>query len=196
MLSNIIHSYIGTILIFAALFYQCSVLGDFNDAVSKQVSYESQVMLKKVDPDFIIMKVSDQRAFKGIKPRIWSGYDYPDRKLLFGPKPNPDSWLTFTGNYYEELSIEQIERIVNNNANGSKVIEYQKQNVNDVYIDCLYFSVVCITTAGFGDISPSLWYSKLFTALEILTGLSIFVFALGMLFSNWTTNEQTIKNNN
>jgi len=190
LLSNIIHSYIGTILIFASLFYQCSVLGDFNDSINKQTCYDFQVKIKKNNPDLTIMRVADQRAFKGIKARIWSGYDYPDKGLLYGPNRNPDFWLTFIKNNYDELSIEQIERIANNKTEYSKAIEYQKQNVKDVYIDCLYFSVVCIATVGFGDITPNLPYSKLFTAFEIIIGLSIFVFAIGMLFSKWTIDDE------
>jgi ion channel len=191
LLSNIIHSYFGTVLIFAALYYQCSVLGDFNDAVNKRISYESQVNLKKNNcPDLTIMRVADRRAFKGIKPRIWSGYDYPSSNITIGPNVNPDSWHYFLNNNYEDLSVEQIERIVNNKFEGARVIEYQKENVEDVYIDCLYFSVVCIATVGFGDIAPNLWFTKLFTALEVFIGLSIFVFAIGMLFSNWTIKEQ------
>ena len=186
LLSNIIHSYIGTILIFAALFYQCAVLGDFEDSIHKRNMYAMQVTTKKNDcAGLTFMRIIDQRAFKGIKPRIWSGYDYPSPSLLNGPEINPDEWHYFMKNDYEDLSIEQIERIANNVSYYTKEIEYQKQNVADVYIDCLYFSVICIATVGFGDISPNLWYTKLFTAMEVFIGISIFVFAIGMLFSDW-----------
>lgn len=195
LLINIIHSYIGTVLIFAALYYQCSVLSDFNDAIHKRDQYDSQVNLKKNDcPSLTIMRVADQRAFKGIKPRIWSGYDYPSSNLTFGLGGNPDSWHLFLDNDYEDLSIEQIERLVSNKYKNSTIIEYQKQNIKDVYIDCLYFSVVCIATVGFGDIAPNLWFTKLFTALEVFIGLSIFIFAIGMLFSNWTIKYQDNSN--
>ncbi len=187
MLTNIIHSYIGTIFIFAAFFYQCSVFGDFRDAINKRDLYDLQLKIKKNNcPDLEIMRVEDTRAFKGIKPRIWSGYDYPGNSLLVGKKSIPESWLNFVRNAYEPLNTEQIVRIISNTSEHSEIIEYQKQNVFDVYIDCLYFSIVSIATVGYGDISPTLWYTKLFTALEVIIGSSILVFAIGMLFSNWT----------
>ena len=190
LLSNIIHAYIGTILIFAALFYQCCVFGDFLDAVHKREMYSSQLDLKKsICPDLKIMRVADRRAFQGIKPRIWSGYDYPSGNLLFGNELNPDCIHSFLKNDYEDLSVEQIERLAGRTDKNTRVIEYQKQNVTEVYVDCLYFSVACIATVGFGDISPSLWFTKLFAALEVFFGLSIFVFAIGMLFSKWTVSN-------
>ena len=41
------------------------------------------------------------------------------------------------------------------------------------WIDSLYFSVVAITTVGFGDLTPSTDASKLFTVFYILAGVSI-----------------------
>ena len=41
------------------------------------------------------------------------------------------------------------------------------------WVDSLYFSVVAITTVGFGDLTPSTDASKLFTVFYILTGVSI-----------------------
>ncbi|MFZ1633842.1 MAG: potassium channel family protein [Chitinophagales bacterium] len=207
LLSNIIHSYLGTVFIFSAIYYQCCVYGDFTDSINKRESYFTQISLKKYNAkDFSFMRVADQRAFNGIKARMWSGFDYPSFELLLGSPDtqgimpqNPDSWLNFTNNNFEELSIDQIERIVKNNQidrflsnnySFSKITQYQRQNMAEVYSNCLYFSVICIATVGFGDISPSLWYSKIFVAFEVLIGVSIFIFAIGMLFSNWTIKQE------
>jgi hypothetical protein len=50
-------------------------------------------------------------------------------------------------------------------------------------IDYPYFSIVTITTLGYGDIAPVAWYSKLFVALLSLFGLYImgmFITAVGI----------------
>lgn len=41
------------------------------------------------------------------------------------------------------------------------------------WVDSLYFSVVAVTTVGFGDLSPTTDGSKLFTVLYVLTGVAI-----------------------
>lgn len=41
------------------------------------------------------------------------------------------------------------------------------------WVDSLYFSVVAVTTVGFGDIVPSTDGSKLFTVVYVLAGISI-----------------------
>ena len=41
------------------------------------------------------------------------------------------------------------------------------------WVDSLYFSVVAVTTVGFGDLSPSTDPSKLFTVGYILVGIGI-----------------------
>jgi voltage-gated potassium channel Kch len=41
------------------------------------------------------------------------------------------------------------------------------------WVDSLYFSVVAVTTVGFGDLSPSSDGSKLFTVFYLLAGISI-----------------------
>ena len=42
------------------------------------------------------------------------------------------------------------------------------------YIDALYFTVVTLTTVGYGDLAPTQPLTKLFTVLYIVFGLGIF----------------------
>lgn len=44
---------------------------------------------------------------------------------------------------------------------------------NWAWIDCLYFSVVTLTTVGYGDIAPTTTGGKLFTIFYIIVGLGI-----------------------
>jgi len=41
------------------------------------------------------------------------------------------------------------------------------------WVDAIYFSVVAVTTVGFGDLTPSTDASKLFTVVYVLIGISI-----------------------
>jgi hypothetical protein len=41
------------------------------------------------------------------------------------------------------------------------------------WVDSFYFSVVAVTTVGFGDLTPSSDGSKIFTAFYLLSGISI-----------------------
>lgn len=41
------------------------------------------------------------------------------------------------------------------------------------WVDSVYFSVIAVTTVGFGDITPSTDASKIFTVVYVLAGISI-----------------------
>ena len=41
------------------------------------------------------------------------------------------------------------------------------------WVDAVYFSVVAVTTVGFGDLTPTTDASKLFTVVYVLAGISI-----------------------
>jgi len=51
------------------------------------------------------------------------------------------------------------------------------------YFDMLYYSLVTITTVGYGDITPAHWISKLFIMGEIMFGLGFVLLLFTMLIS-------------
>ena len=48
------------------------------------------------------------------------------------------------------------------------------------WVDSLYFSVVAVTTVGFGDFTPSTDASKIFTVVYLLMGISIITTYINM----------------
>ena len=49
------------------------------------------------------------------------------------------------------------------------------------WLDALYFSVITLSTVGYGDLDPTTPLSKIFTMAFILLGISIFVSFASML---------------
>lgn len=64
------------------------------------------------------------------------------------------------------------------------------------WLDSLYFSVVTLTTVGYGDLNPSSALSKIFTMLYILIGLGLFLVFVNTLSRRlFNVNmDQPIKN--
>jgi len=49
------------------------------------------------------------------------------------------------------------------------------------YIESFYFSVVSVTTIGYGDLHPTSDISRLFTAIYLLVGVATVLTALGII---------------
>lgn len=56
----------------------------------------------------------------------------------------------------------------------------------DLLIDALYFTVVLLTTVGFGDFHPLTALGKVFVTVECLTGYVIFALLIGIVTSGVT----------
>jgi voltage-gated potassium channel len=64
-------------------------------------------------------------------------------------------------------------------------------NVFKTFFDAFYFSVVTMTTVGFGDVTPVSEFGRLLTVLMILTGIALIPWQIGDLIKRLvkTTNQ-------
>lgn len=58
------------------------------------------------------------------------------------------------------------------------------------WIQSFYFSVVSLTTVGYGDLHPTSDASRLFTALYILVGVAIVLASLGVIGANYLRRRE------
>jgi hypothetical protein len=62
------------------------------------------------------------------------------------------------------------------------------------YADMLYYSLVTITTVGYGDITPAHWTAKFFVMSEILFGLGFVLLLFTMMISLYIDIQRKKKN--
>jgi len=61
------------------------------------------------------------------------------------------------------------------------------------YIDSLYFSVITLTTVGYGDFSPQTSAGKIFTIFYIFIGLGMILSFLQTLFDHFDKERKEYK---
>ena len=54
------------------------------------------------------------------------------------------------------------------------------------WIDALYFSVITLTTIGYGDFSPQTDFGKIFTLFYILIGLGIILTFINTVYNHYS----------
>ncbi len=158
-------AYATLILSFASIYYVLAAISDYDDAVAKAVHYGAKD--RTSDPDDIPYR--DLRAFKGIDDRLWSGVD----------------WLPNVPND-REYSVREMRQV----ARRKHIVRFLPEERAAVFFQCLHLSIATITSTGYGDITPARPLSRFFTDIEMLSGTSLLVVALGIVFSNfWERNE-------
>lgn len=53
------------------------------------------------------------------------------------------------------------------------------------WLDCIYFSIITLTTVGYGDFSPQTDEGKLFTIVYILIGVGIILSFINTVYSHY-----------
>ncbi len=166
----ILLSYLSLILCFGGSYYTMSAFSDRVDAREKHAYYDSKSNYLDSSGKIVVRK--DSRAFSGINTRLWSGVDWPDykgnqlRNTDRSPVSAPDM-------------IQTAKKPLDNISN------FQYDARLSVFSSTLYFSVVNMTTLGFGDITPKTWFARLASNIQVLTGLILFYFGLSMVIGNW-----------
>lgn len=61
------------------------------------------------------------------------------------------------------------------------------------YIDSLYFSIITLTTIGYGDFSPQTTEGKLFTIFYIFLGIGIILAFINTLYRHFQDEQQKNK---
>ena len=164
----VLGGYIAVLLAFASLYYLFVIIGDFVDTRESNAYYyaEVRVMRQRSNPELRYRQLSE-RAFSGVSARLWNGVEQ-----RYGPLEDPRSGLP------------SLDTILVHASSPNLLPDYQPQNRLAVWLDCLHFSTVTITTLGYGDIIPTRWYSKLAADLEVLIGLVFVSLSIGRLLSD------------
>jgi hypothetical protein len=61
------------------------------------------------------------------------------------------------------------------------------------WIDCLYFSVVTLTTVGYGDFAPVTTGGKIFTILYIIIGLGIILNFIEIIHLHYEEEKDNLR---
>jgi hypothetical protein len=173
--SIILLSYSSLILVFAGLYYSLAVWGDHSDAVEEYYYYHAHnPEMMPQDHKIDIFPYKHARPFRGFDTRLWSSVEdnlpwHISKKSLYNPPTEYWAWHTVVRSMEWHIKFRPEARL-------------------SLILDCLHLSIITMTTVGYGDISPALWYSKLAVDIQALTGIMLFVVALGLLLSDKTVN--------
>lgn len=86
-----------------------------------------------------------------------------------------------------EIATFLMQLLYYNNPNSFKGIS--TSSIAETYMDLVYFCSITITSIGFGDITPNIYYTKLITSLFGIAGQFYSVVLVGILISKFVSNS-------
>lgn len=149
-------------------------------------SFYGIVDLMAILPFFIgLVDISFIRLLRWF--RILRLIRFIDKKFLFGTISTEDGiifmrilFTLFAIIFVYSGLIYQVEHPVN-------------AKVYTTFLDAFYFSVVTMTTVGFGDVTPISELGRLLTVLMILTGVTLIPWQLGDLIKGLVKNANQVE---
>lgn len=166
MLGVVLAAYFSCAVVFAGIYYSIQALSDENYARLEINHYKYEGM--KLGAHLIdrVTPYKNHRAFSGIEDHFWTTIEDEIPDIATAYNDSPKRLMAIVGNHERSLPREPQNRL-------------------PVFLDCFHFSIMTITTVGYGDITPRERIAKLASDAEVLTGITLFVVALGMVFGNW-----------
>jgi hypothetical protein len=171
----IIVTYFVLIAVFTGFYFSMQFMGDYNFAIGQYLYYRfAGEDLRRGRTETVNAYPHDPHAIIGVTDHLWSTLD--DQISL-------DDYRGLQ-NFEEHKANLAVEN------SFYDVVTFRQRSIWPVVGDCFHLSVMTMTSVGYGNIAPRVWYAKLATDAEALTGVVLFVVALGMLFARLNGGEQ------
>lgn len=175
MLLTILCAYFAIVVSFSSVYYTMAIAGNITDGVDEIAFYRDQyTALKEQRIDSPAERGRHSQAFAGLSVRLWTGPEH--------------NFPQYPG--VENLPLERRVEAAGTMA-WPEYFRYNARNRLPLALDCFHFSVVTMTTVGYGDIVPTAWYSKLAADLQVLLSMVILILALQMVLGDWFGREKT-----
>lgn len=178
-------SYFMLILSFGSGYYTIAWVADSRDTADQYYYYSYLYKIwrntERADPPH---RTQDDRAFKGMRRRLWSGIEDYARPYHFHKDINAP-----TRDILKQ--IEQYNNLKSKDETDSpfRWTKYCPDARWEVFFDCLHYSIVTMATVGYGDMVPQSRAAKIMTDFEIIAGQILFLFALGIVLGKSTPQQ-------
>jgi len=157
-MGSVLLSYIAVIFVFSGFYYFQSAISDLYDAKEEYRYYENlrtPAMAGAVDTyGELLHRKESRRALHGLSATLWHGL----RQKVAG--------------WPDEAGLPPISKMIDAaRLPIDDVVTFNEEAKSEVYLDCLYFSTMTITSTGFGDIFPENRLGKMFASIESVMGV-------------------------
>jgi len=171
--------YMAVLISFAGVYYSFNMISDYHESQdSADFAIHSSTLIDKGLLQQMPERMTERRAFHGMRYSLWSGLADEARPAFY----HPDAKIT------DEALLAAARRYgpwQSSNNKGKFLPKFQDKQRLPSLLQCLHFSVVTMATVGYGDVHPNQWYSQLAVDIQILIGQILVVFALGCVLGKW-----------
>ncbi len=169
LLTTVFVSYFSLMLVFTSVYYAAAFQGDLEDAIFKYENYRHDGLNNIAGPVY-----ESRRAFYGIEPRFWSGVDWPVRAGTFPNGLPPGAY---------RVDPSEMRRVAATYGMPA-VIQFVPEARLEIFADCLYLSVITMTTTGYGDITPRSLSARIAAAVEAVCNTVLLIFGVGIILGS------------
>jgi hypothetical protein len=176
-LKKIISTYISVIIIFAVYHTSVVFYMDYKNTLNSLNYYMPNVYINSSRQNDFIKRINLSKTSIKINSYIGSEisqYTTSENKIC------KTKWLRLNKN---QINYLKKQRIKINLKRTYQVIVIDYKAVINIFFNMVYFSIVTITTAGYGDILPVSSIAKIITCLELLIGQLLMIIGIGMAFN-------------